>query len=180
MSTPNVVGTVTLASAQTFRMDGDTACNFTDVRVEAGTYDIVRILTRDGVRYLVEYPGRVSASFYRDRLGGHTSNEVNRGLGMPRIYRASMSAHDLACRVSAGLDAFSGTVMFSDSAAFSVVEQELPEWAKASRAHSLQLCLDRLANAIDREDEQAIEMSQTIAAQLSRPPKPALAFAIDA
>jgi hypothetical protein len=161
-------------------MNEETASNFTDVRVEAGEYPIIRTLTRDGVRYSVDFPGRVSASYYRSRLGGHTSNEVDRGLGMLRIYRKSMAAADLAYRVSEGLNAFGGAVQFNDLAAFALVEQEPSEHAKAARAYSLQMCLRDLDAAIERDDAPAVEMWQNLVTQLSRPAKPSVAFAIDA
>jgi hypothetical protein len=122
----------------------------------------------------------VSASYYRSRFGGCTSNEVDRGLGMPRIYRKSMSAADLAYRVREGLNAFGGAVEFNDLAAFALVEQEPSEHAKAARAYSRQLCLRDLAAASAREDAAAVEMWQERVTQLSRPAKPSVAFAIDA
>jgi hypothetical protein len=179
-NTTNIVGTVTLAAAQTIRISEETACNFMEIQIDAGQYDLYRTETRNGVRYSIEMHGVVCASYYLDRLHNHASSVVGRGVGRSHVYRASIAACDMATRVQAGLDTFFGSVAFHDADAFAVVDAPPSALSQESRAQNVEVLRRKVAEAMEQGDDHALESAQKWLAVAMRTLKPTPIFAIDA
>jgi hypothetical protein len=77
------IGTVTLKVSMTFRQSYETACNYHDVEVPAGT-EVE--LTSNGYYVSARLPGTITASLYVNRVLSATSQDVDELKGQDATY----------------------------------------------------------------------------------------------
>lgn len=85
-------GTVEFDAPRKFRQTGQTASNWTEIEVPAGTYEI----TTNGYWYFIRMEGTVTDEYYVNRLLGHSHVAEKRNIGQPATYTVQGYAYDLA------------------------------------------------------------------------------------
>lgn len=85
-----IIGHVTLTEPKVFRTTEQTACNWREITVPAGTYDAV-LWEQGSLQWvMVRYHGVKTDEHFVNRLFGSSSLAAKRGIGEPATYTTQM------------------------------------------------------------------------------------------